>query len=91
MSSVNSLCSVYAELLEYEIAKSKSDKLKIKEYLDFIKTNCHTIATPKGEMPEQLKPYLIEKDACKGVTGTIIYKGKLIPKVAKCVAERKTR
>lgn len=90
MSSANSLCSVYAELLEYEIAKSESDKLKIKEYLDFIKTNCHALATPKGEMPEHLKPYLIEKGTCAGTKGTIIYKGKLIPKVAKCVAERKT-
>lgn len=88
MKTVNSLCSIYAELLENEISKPDSDKLKIKEYLEYIKTHCHTMAAPKGDLPEQLEPYLIKKGECAGQKGTTIYKGKLIPKVAKCIAEK---
>lgn len=88
MKQVNSLCGIYVNLLEYELSKPDSNQSKIEQYLNFIKTNCHRLATSKGETPEQLKPYLIKKGTCEGVFGTIIYKGKLIPKVAKCVAER---
>ena len=88
MNVVNSLCSVYAELLENEISKPDPDRSKIKEYLEYIKTNCHALAAPKGNLPEQLEPYLIKKGECAGQKGTTIYKGKRIPKVAKCIAEK---
>lgn len=41
-----------------------------------------------GEIPAHLAKYLITKDLCRG-DGTVIYKGKPIPKVAACIAEKK--
>lgn len=43
---------------------------------------------PKGEVPPHLKPYLISKGECKGEMGTVVYKGKVIPKTAACVAKK---
>lgn len=42
---------------------------------------------PKGEVPPQLKDYLLKKGTCKGKTGFVEYKGKMIPAVAACVAD----
>ena len=44
---------------------------------------------PKGQTPPHLQKYLISKGSCKGVTGKVVYKGKLIPKVAACVAAKR--
>lgn len=44
---------------------------------------------PKGEVPAHLRPYLIKSGTCKGQTGKVVYKGKVIPKVAACVAARR--
>ena len=41
-----------------------------------------------GEVPAHLEKYLIRKGTCSG-EGTVIYKGKPIPKVAACIAEKK--
>lgn len=43
----------------------------------------------KGVVPDHLRGYLIKKGECAGQTGTIVYKGKYIPKTAACVAERR--
>jgi len=43
---------------------------------------------PKGEIPAHLRGYLIKSGECAGRTGTVVYKGKKIPKVAACVAEK---
>ena len=43
---------------------------------------------PKGTVPAHLTGRLIKKGECKGVTGTAIYKGRLVPKTAICVAEK---
>ena len=42
----------------------------------------------KGETPAHLEKYLITKGMCKE-DGTVIYKGKPIPKVAACVAGKR--
>ena len=44
---------------------------------------------PGGQVPEHLAKYLITKGMCSGQTGTVVYKGKKIPKVAACVAGKK--
>lgn len=41
---------------------------------------------PKGEVPPHLNKYLIKEGQCKGKKGTVVYKGKRIPKTAACVA-----
>jgi hypothetical protein len=43
---------------------------------------------PKGEVPAHLEKFKISKGACKGRTGTTVYKGKLVPATAACVAEK---
>ena len=43
---------------------------------------------PKGEVPAHLKGYLIKSGECTGRTGTMVYKGRLVPKTAVCVAEK---
>ena len=44
---------------------------------------------PKGETPPHLVKYAITKGMCGGITGTVIYRGRPIPKVAACVAGKK--
>lgn len=43
---------------------------------------------PKGEVPPHLRGYLIKSGECKGRTGTMVYKGHLVPQTAACVAEK---
>ncbi len=43
---------------------------------------------PKGTTPAHLVKYLIGKGECKGKTGTLIHKGRLVPATAVCVAEK---
>ena len=42
----------------------------------------------KGEVPDHLTGYLIKKGECAGRTGTMVYKGRLVPQTAVCVAEK---
>jgi len=44
---------------------------------------------PKGEIPKHLAPYLIKKGECAGQVGRVVHKGKVIPKTAACVAEKR--
>jgi hypothetical protein len=44
---------------------------------------------PKGEVPKHLTGYLIKKGECAGRTGTLVYKGRLVPGTAACVAEKR--
>jgi len=46
---------------------------------------------PKGEVPPHLKGYLITKGLCKGQTGTVVFKGKIVPKTSVCVYEKKKK
>ena len=43
---------------------------------------------PKGVVPPHLTGRLIKTGECKGRTGTAVYKGKLVPQTAICVAEK---
>lgn len=51
------------------------------------KTIVKRASFPAGEVPPHLAKYLIKKGQCKGEFGTTVYKGKVVPKTAKCVAE----
>lgn len=46
---------------------------------------------PKGTVPHHLTGFLIKKGECAGRTGTMVYKGRLIPQTAACVAEKHGR
>jgi hypothetical protein len=43
---------------------------------------------PKGEVPDHLEKYLIRKGECAGRTGTLVFKGRIVPATAVCVAEK---
>jgi len=43
---------------------------------------------PKGEVPAHLRGFLIKKGECAGRTGTAVYKGRVVPQAAVCVAEK---
>jgi len=45
----------------------------------------------KGEVPSHLTGYLIKKGECAGRTGTTVYKGRVVPQTAVCVAEKHGR
>lgn len=85
---VNSFCAICAELIEFELTKPQPNMDQIKKWLLWIKQNCHTTATPKGEIPPQLKPYLFQEGEGYGIVGTQVVDGKLMPKNA---ARRKKR
>lgn len=85
---VNSFCAIYAELIENELTKPQPNMDQIKEWLLWIKQNCHTTATPKGEIPPQLEPYLFHEGEGPGVVGTQVVDGRVMPKTA---AQRKKR
>lgn len=46
---------------------------------------------PKGEVPAHLTGYLIKTGECAGKTGTVVYKGRVVPGTAKCVADKHKR
>jgi hypothetical protein len=46
---------------------------------------------PKGEVPAHLRGYLIKSGECAGKTGTAVYKGRIVPQTAVCVAEKHGR
>jgi len=43
---------------------------------------------PKGTIPKHLTGFLIKKGECAGRTGTTVYKGRVVPQTAACVAEK---
>lgn len=46
---------------------------------------------PKGQIPPHLVGRQIRKGECSGLRGTTIYKGKLVPKTAACVAQKRRK
>lgn len=42
----------------------------------------------KGTVPAHLRAYLIKSGECAGRTGTTVYKGRVVPQTAVCVAEK---
>lgn len=43
---------------------------------------------PKGTVPGHLTGYLIKKGECAGKFGTTVYKGRVVPQTAVCVAAK---
>lgn len=78
--SVDSLCSIYSTIAQNELKTDNPDMDKVNRMLDYIQRYCKTTPHPPGETPEQLKPYLFEEGSEK--TGTVIYRGKEIPRSA---------
>lgn len=88
---LSSICSVYVELIEHELEKHTPDMDAVHKFLKHIKENCGSVPFAKGETPEHLKPYLLEKGDGEGLTGTVVYKGKPIPRTAYEIARKRKK
>ncbi len=90
---VNSIISIYVQLIRSELERLNipADRLsKILNYLDFIEERAQ-LSQELGKTPEQLKPYLISKGEGMGLKGTVVYKGKPIPRTALNIANKRKK
>lgn len=55
---VNSLCAIYAELIEKEIRSDDTDEEQCVELLRQIRKNCSAVSHTPGETPEHLEEHL---------------------------------
>jgi hypothetical protein len=78
--STNSLCSIYAELIETELESDNPDYAEVYKLLGYIKRWCQTVSTPPGETPPQLEPHLYESGS--EAEGTVVVDGQPLPKSA---------
>lgn len=83
---INSMCAVYAELVDHELKKDDPDMATVQQLLGYIKEYCGTVAYKKGETPAHLEEYLIEKGSTE--TGTVVVDGKKVPRAALDLADR---
>lgn len=83
--STNSMCFVYAQLIETELRSDNPDMEQVFELLGYIKRYCQTVATPPGETPPQLEEHLIEEGSREA--GTVVHEGREIPRSALALAE----
>lgn len=54
---VNSICAVYAHLIENELDSDDPDIETIREHLAVIKKHCIEASFPPGETPDHLEAY----------------------------------
>ena len=55
---VNSLCSIYAELIEKQLRGEDPDMELVYDLLGQIRENCQAVSHAPGETPEALEPYI---------------------------------
>jgi hypothetical protein len=53
----NSLCAVYAELIEKELRSGSPDYERVYDMLAQIRENCQAVGFTPGETPEHLEEY----------------------------------
>lgn len=58
----NSICSVYAHLIENEVRGGDPDVDTVLELTGYIKKHCSSLGFPSGETPEHLEEYLFESE-----------------------------
>lgn len=58
----NSLCAVYADLVEHELEKTDPDKETVKKLLGYIRKYCHVVAFPPGDTPPHLEEHLFTSE-----------------------------
>lgn len=68
-SQANSLCAVYAMLIEEQLRSDDPDMDLVYEQLRNIKQYCSTMSFPPGETPEHLEDYLYEEGDADGRKG----------------------
>lgn len=58
---VNSMCSVYADLIETQLRSDDPDMDLVFELLGYIRTHCQTVGFAPGEVPDHLEAHLFEE------------------------------
>lgn len=79
---VDSMCAIYADLIENELASPNPDDEKVASLLDNIRQYCTTVSFAPGETPEHLEPFTFDEGRGEGEKGTVVYEGKEIPAAA---------
>lgn len=79
---VNSICAIYAMLIEHQLRSSDPDMGKVYDNLERIKENCQSVSNQPGETPDHLEDFLFEDGEGAGETGTVVVDGKKMPKSA---------
>ena len=57
----NSMCAVYADLIETQLDSDDPDMESIRQKLDYIRKYCQTVAYAPGESPEHLEEHQFEE------------------------------
>lgn len=60
---VNSMCAIYAMLIEDELKTDEPDMDQVFRLLGYIKRYCQTVGYEPGELPGHLEPHLFEAEA----------------------------
>lgn len=63
VGDTDSMCAVYAELIETQLESDDPDMEKVYEFLGYIKRYCHTVGFEPGETPEHLEDHLFEPES----------------------------
>ena len=53
----DSMCAVWADLIEQELSESEPDMRKVEEWLGYIRTYCQTVGYAPGDVPDHLEEY----------------------------------
>lgn len=78
--SVDSMCAVYAELVDHELSKSDPDMDTVGRLLGYIKAHCGVVPFKKGEVPGHLEDHLFESGSTE--EGTVVVDGRPMPRSA---------
>jgi hypothetical protein len=78
----NSMCAVYADLIETQLTSEETDMDTVMDLLSYIRQYCHTVGHEPGEVPEHLEEHQFEPGRGEGETGTVMVDGKEMPRSA---------
>jgi hypothetical protein len=79
---LDSMCAVYAELVECELHQSDPDMDTVFDLLGHIKEHCATVPYAKGEVPEHLEDHLFEEGDVPSEEGVVVVDGTPMPRSA---------
>lgn len=56
----NSMCAIYADVIEHELSKENTDMETVERMLNHIRQYCQTVGQVPGETPDHLEDYLFD-------------------------------
>lgn len=88
--ALNSMCAVYAHLIEAELESGDPDTERCLELLTYIQRHCITTDAEAGETPEQLEEHTFDSGDVSDAEGTVVVDGKEMPASAASVLDGET-